>query len=197
MRARAALGCASIQHRAALTPPRLRSADYRTLNFVLSSNVIVFFYSFWMMVADAFRMSGRCVDCGRAPPAQPGASRARPPAAQVEELRGVARRGAAAGAHARFPARLSAVRCVTRKASVVADGGATSVSKGSRRVAGAATALAGLRGGFSDLQLVNYCSYSHIFCRKLVASTVMSYLAWLAMVPSLYINIVENEDGPW
>ena len=44
---------------------------------------------------------------------------------------------------------------------------------------------------------MNYCSYSHIFCRKLVASTVMSYLAWLAMVPSLYINIVENEDGPW
>jgi hypothetical protein len=63
--------------------------------------------------------------------------------------------------------------------------------------AGAATALAGLRGGFSDLQLVNYCSYSNIFCRKLVASTVLSYLAWLAMVPSLYINIVENEDGPW
>ena len=59
-----------------MTPARHRSADYRTLNFVLSSNVIVFFYSFWMMVADAFRMSGRCAPCGRAPPAQPGASRA-------------------------------------------------------------------------------------------------------------------------
>ncbi len=35
------------------------------------------------------------------------------------------------------------------------------------------------------------------FCRKLVAATVFSYIAWLAMVPSLYINIVENEDGPW
>jgi hypothetical protein len=28
---------------------------------VLSINVITFFYSFWMMVADALRMSGRCV----------------------------------------------------------------------------------------------------------------------------------------
>ena len=35
------------------------SADYRTLNYALSSNVIVFFYSFWMMIADALRMSGR------------------------------------------------------------------------------------------------------------------------------------------
>ncbi len=35
------------------------------------------------------------------------------------------------------------------------------------------------------------------FCRKLVAATVCSYIAWLAMVPSLFINIVENEDGPW
>jgi hypothetical protein len=42
-----------------------RRADYRTLNFVLSSNVIVFFYSFWMMVADALRMSGRCVSVQR------------------------------------------------------------------------------------------------------------------------------------
>ena len=37
------------------------TAEFRTLNFVLSSNVIVFFYSFWMMIADALRMSGRCV----------------------------------------------------------------------------------------------------------------------------------------
>jgi hypothetical protein len=44
---------------------RPRRADYRTLNFVLSSNVIVFFYSFWMMVADALRMSGRCVGVQR------------------------------------------------------------------------------------------------------------------------------------
>ena len=35
------------------------------------------------------------------------------------------------------------------------------------------------------------------FCRKLVASTVLSYLAWLAMAPSLYINIADNENGPW
>ena len=33
--------------------------DYRTLNYALSSNVIVFFYSFWMIIADALRMSGR------------------------------------------------------------------------------------------------------------------------------------------
>jgi hypothetical protein len=35
------------------------------------------------------------------------------------------------------------------------------------------------------------------FCRKLVASTVMSYLAWLCLVPSVYINVADNEDGPW
>ena len=35
------------------------------------------------------------------------------------------------------------------------------------------------------------------FCRKLVGSTVLSYLAWLAMAPSLYINIADNENGPW
>jgi hypothetical protein len=96
--------------------------------------------------------------------------------------------------------------------------------------AGAATAIAGLRGGFSDLQLGNFCSFSRMcapltsfppplhraphastltvphvhafpaprsFCRKLVASTVMSYIAWLALVPSLYINIADNEEGPW
>lgn len=41
-----------------LTPRPLPSADYRTLNFVLSSNVIVFFYSFWMIIADAMRSAG-------------------------------------------------------------------------------------------------------------------------------------------
>lgn len=86
--------------------------------------------------------------------------------------------------------------------------------------AGAATAIAGLRGGFSDLSLSNYCQTSNMcaaahpaqrcvafrltrrlprrsFCRKLVGATVMSYMAWLSMAPSLYINIADNEDGPW
>jgi hypothetical protein len=62
---------------------------------------------------------------------------------------------------------------------------------------GAATAIAGLRGGFSDLSLVDYCSVSQVFCRKLVASTVFSYVAWLFLAPSLYINIISNEEGPW
>jgi hypothetical protein len=26
---------------------------------------------------------------------------------------------------------------------------------------------------------------------------VMSYLAWLCLVPSVYINVADNEDGPW
>ena len=67
----------------ALTPQQ-RSADYRTLNFVLASNVIVFFYSFWMMVADAVRMSGRYARrCARRLSACPPHA---PSAPQVEEL---------------------------------------------------------------------------------------------------------------
>ena len=45
---------------------------------MLSSNVIVFFYSFWMMVADAFRMSGRCDE----PSSEPGEPRLRSPHAR-------------------------------------------------------------------------------------------------------------------
>ena len=121
---------------------------YRTLNFALSSNVILFFYSFWMVLANILVLAGRFK-----------------------------------------PTVVS--RRVMSTITLSLDFTIVFLQFG------AATALAGLRGGFSDLQLGNYCSISRIFCRKLVASTVLSYVAWLFLVPSLYINVVENEEGPW
>ena len=121
---------------------------YRTLNFALSSNVILFFYSFWMVLANILVLAGRFK-----------------------------------------PTVVS--RRVMSFTTLLLDFTIVFLQFG------AATALAGLRGGFSDLQLGNYCSISRIFCRKLVASTVLSYVAWLFLVPSLYINVVENEEGPW
>lgn len=84
---------------------------------------------------------------------------------------------------------------------------------------GAATALAGLRGGFSDLRTsYDFCSTSDSFCKsapllhsaaprrtlltprsrlELVAASVFSYLAWLFTMPNLIVNIHGNERGPW
>jgi len=131
------------------TDARVRTTpEYKTLSFVVASNVILFFYSFWMLVANSLVASGRFK-----------------------------------------PTVVS--RRVMSFTVLVLDFTLIFLQFG------AATACAGLRGGFSDLGLANYCSISKIFCRKLVAATVMSYIAWAALVPSLYVNLLENEEGPW
>jgi hypothetical protein len=121
---------------------------YRTLNYGLASNAILFAYSLFMCVVDIMRYAG-----------------------------------------AFEPTVVS--RQVMSFLAQWLDFGLVFLQFG------AATAIAGLRGGFSDLSLVDYCSVSQVFCRKLVASTVFSYVAWLFLAPSLYINIISNEEGPW
>lgn len=61
---------------------------------------------------------------------------------------------------------------------------------------GAACASAGLRTGFDDMN-ANYCAtVGSVWCSKIVAAVVFSFITWMCLVPSAALN-TSNLSGPW
>jgi len=65
-------------------------------------------------------------------------------------------------------------------------------------VFGAGTAIAVCRQTLPEVNMPDFCAGNGDFCRKLEASAAFSFLACLAILPSVYLNAVSNnETGPW
>lgn len=62
---------------------------------------------------------------------------------------------------------------------------------------GAGTAIAVCRQTLPEVNMPDFCANNGDFCRKAEAAAAFSFLACLAILPSLYVNAVPNAAGPW